>query len=92
MNAMTMISKRFPKSEIACLEHGVAKVQVGPELICPKCAIALVNTNNTNRQNEVNKVVCKKHMDGAMIPERHAKSTLKNYIIKTQSQAIVLKA
>ena len=90
MNTMTMISKKFLKSEIACLEHGVAKVQAGPELICPKCAIALVNSNNANRQDEVNKVVCKKHIEGAMIPERHAKSTLSNYLTKTQRQAHTL--
>ncbi len=84
MNAVTLISKSFSKVDSFCPEHKISKVQAGPEQICPKCAIELVQISNANRQAEVDRMVYEKHFDGAMIPERHANSGFRNYEINPQ--------
>lgn len=79
MNAMAMLSGGLQHVQALCTEHNVAKVQAGPNQICPQCAIELVNSQNQNRQHEVDRMVREKHFAGATLPERYADSRFKNY-------------
>lgn len=90
MNTMALISTKFPNVQAICLKHKIAKVQAGPEQICPKCAIEHVQTANANRQSEVDRNVCKQHIAGAMLPQRHQRSAFLNYITRTRGQADAL--
>ncbi|MCH4243725.1 ATP-binding protein [Acinetobacter gerneri] len=84
MNAMTMISKGFAKSTAVCMTHNIAKVQAGPNQICPQCAVECVNTNNQAHQTQVDREVREKHFSGAMIPSRHKDSGFKNYNVNPE--------
>lgn len=77
MNAM--ISMKFQQVHAYCAEHKIQKVQAGPNQICPECAKNLVNKNNQEHQESVNKMVRELHFAGAMIPERHKDSGFRNY-------------
>ena len=81
MNAMTMISKGFAQSTAVCMTHNIAKVQAGPNQICPKCAVEFVNSNNQTHQQNVERDVREKHFSGAMIPNRYQESGFKNYSV-----------
>ena len=91
MNTMALLIDGFQKVESFCTEHNVAKVQAGPNQICPKCAIELVETQNKNRQQEIDRLVREKHFAGAMLPERHAESGFKNYTVGHVGQEKSLK-
>lgn len=91
MNTMALLIDGFQKVESFCTEHNVAKVQAGPNQICPKCAIELVETQNKNRQQEIDRLVREKHFAGAMLPERHAESGFKNYTVGHVGQENSLK-
>lgn len=91
MNTMALLIDGFQKVEAFCTEHNVAKVQAGPNQICPKCAIELVETQNKNRQQEIDRLVREKHFAGAMLPERHAESGFKNYTVGHVGQEKSLK-
>ena len=81
MNAMTMISKGFAQSTAVCMTHNIAKVQAGPNQICPKCTVEFVNSNNQTHQQNVDRDVREKHFSGAMIPNRYKESGFKNYSV-----------
>ena len=84
MNAM--ISMKFQQVQAYCAEHRIQKVQSGPHQVCPECAKNLVNKSNQEHQEFVNKMVREKHFAGAMLPERHAESGFKNYIVQHAGQ------
>jgi len=84
MNAM--ISMKFQQVQAYCAEHRIQKVQSGPHQVCPECAKNLVNKSNQKHQEFVNKMVREKHFAGAMLPERHAESGFKNYIVQHAGQ------
>lgn len=86
MNTMALLSDGFQKVQAICTQHNVAKVQAGPNQICPKCAIDLVESQNKNRQKEIDEMVREKHFAGAMLPERHAGSGFRNYIAELPGQ------
>ena len=86
MNTMALLTDGFQKVEAFCTEHNIAKVQAGPNQICPKCAIDLVEFQNKNRQKEIDQMVREKHFAGAMLPERHAESGFKNYTVQHAGQ------
>ncbi|NNH25648.1 ATP-binding protein [Acinetobacter terrestris] len=86
MNTMALLTDGFQKVEVFCTEHNIAKVQAGPNQICPKCAINLVEFQNKNRQKEIDQMVREKHFAGAMLPERHAESGFKNYTVQHAGQ------
>ena len=86
MNAMTLIKKGFQAVEAYCATHQVAKVQAGIYQICPKCAVSDVETTNSERQAEVDRIVREKHFSGAMLPARHAESGFKNYSVDPNNQ------
>ncbi|AOA58306.1 ATP-binding protein [Acinetobacter larvae] len=81
MNAISLINQGFQQTQEYCATHQVAKVQAGSHQICPKCAVIEVESNNRNRQAEIDRMVREKHFSGAMLPVRHADSGFKNYII-----------
>lgn len=91
MNTMTMISRGLPEVQETCIKHKIAKVQAGPNQICPKCAIEFTNSENKNAQARVDRMVRDKHFSGAMLPERHANSAFSNYQVQLQGQANALK-
>ena len=86
MNTMALLSDGFQKVQTICTQHNVAKVQAGPNQICPKCAMDLVDSQNKNRQKEIDQMVREKHFAGAMLPERHAGSGFRNYIAQLPGQ------
>lgn len=81
MSVMNLISNGFQSVEAFCSVHNVAKIQAGQHQICPKCATENVNSTNRNRQEDVDRMVRENHFSGGMLPERHANSGFRNYMI-----------
>lgn len=92
MNTIAMISNGLPKAQAFCLIHKIAKVQAGPNQICPECASDDLNKSKEKHQRDVDKMVFEKHCLGAMIPERHAESDFLNYNVQLQGQAVALQS
>lgn len=83
MNAISLINRSFKNVETYCAIHRIAKVQSGPFETCPKCAMDDVEATNQDRQAEVDRMVRDKHFSSAMLPDRHANSGFRNYILNS---------
>lgn len=88
----SIFSNGLPKAQAICIIHKIAKVQAGPNQICPKCASEDLNKSKVDHQREVDMMVFEKHLSGAMIPVRHAQSEFLNYKVQLQGQATALQA
>lgn len=90
MNAMSSINFDLNTVAQVCQIHNVAMVKAGPFTTCPKCAVESVNNSNANHQKSVDEMVRVKHMTGAMLPERHAESGFKNYLVEHEGHKYAL--
>ncbi|WP_180052367.1 MULTISPECIES: ATP-binding protein [unclassified Acinetobacter] len=86
MNAMTSFSFGLKKVQEICTKHNVAMIQAGPYHKCPQCAVEYHEQQLAQAQAEVDHMVRQKHFDGAMLPERHAHSGFKNYLVNNAGQ------
>lgn len=82
MNAVSALSIPLKPVQAICQQHQVKMVQAGPHQICPQCAVEFAEQQLKNTQAEVDRMVREKHFAGAMLPERHAQSGFKNYLVK----------
>lgn len=86
MNAMSMLTQGLKQTQAICSEHKIAMVQAGPYHKCPQCAVEFLEEQKRNAQAEIDRTVREKHFAGAMLPERHAESGFKNYIVQHAGQ------
>lgn len=86
MNAMPSFSFGLKAVQEFCSKHQVAMVQAGPYHKCPKCAVEFSEAQKAKEQAEIDRMVREKHFAGAMLPERHAESGFKNYIVQHAGQ------
>ncbi len=86
MNAMSMLTQGLKQTQSICSEHKIAMVQAGPYHKCPQCAVEFLEEQKRNAQAEIDRTVREKHFAGAMLPERHANSGFKNYIVQHAGQ------
>lgn len=90
MNALVNLENGFNFVDQICEIHKINMVKAGPHHICPECAVANLNKSKQGEQARVDRMVRQKHLEGAMIPERHSDSAFTNYVTKTQGQANTL--
>lgn len=82
MNAMSMLTQGLKQTQAICSKHKTAMVQAGPFQKCPQCAVEFHEEQLAQAQAEIDRTVREKHFAGAMLPERHATSGFKNYIVQ----------
>jgi len=86
MNAMSMLNQGLKQTQEICSKHKTPMVQAGPFQKCPQCAVEFLEEQKRNAQAEIDRTVREKHFAGAMLPERHAESGFKNYIVQHAGQ------
>ena len=86
MNAMSMLNQGLKQTQAICSKHKTPMVQAGPFQKCPQCAVEFLEEQKRNAQAEIDRTVREKHFAGAMLPERHAESGFKNYIVQHAGQ------
>ena len=91
MNSVSSIlNTAVQQTQELCLEHNEFKINLLGRLVCKSCAKVFMEQVHTNHESEVNQSVREKHFAGAMLPNRHAKSGFRNYVISNNGQKTAL--
>ncbi len=87
MNAMhKQFQPEIQYSNEFCAEHKEPKILMFGRSTCPTCARELLDQAQVEHDKSVNQMVRNKHFAGAMLPDRHADSGFKNYIVHDGGQ------